>query len=48
MITLFDNLFDGICNALVTVAEHPVIAGALALGTALAWAGLSLHSRRAR
>jgi hypothetical protein len=30
-----DNLFNDICNGLVTVAEHPVLAGALALGTAL-------------
>lgn len=46
MITLFDNLFNGICNGFVTIGEHPVAAGVLALGTALTWAGLSRWSHR--
>lgn len=48
IIDLFGNLFNDICNGIVTVAEHPVVAGVLALGTALAWAGLSLRARRTR
>ena len=48
IINWFDDLFNGICNGLVTVAEHPMAAGALALGAAIAWAGLSLRSRSHR
>jgi hypothetical protein len=31
----FAEIFNTICNAVVSIGEHPVLAGALALGTGI-------------